>query len=106
MLDLQSTALPLISADRLGTMLGAPGVVIIDASWYLPAVGRDPEAEYASAHIPGAIRLSLDVLSDPTSSLPHMLPPAGRFAADMTVLGLLGDVGGTVGRALKKMLGF
>jgi thiosulfate/3-mercaptopyruvate sulfurtransferase len=79
-LDLQSTALPLISADRLGTMLGAPGVVIVDASWYLPAAGRDPEAEYAAAHIPGAIRLSLDVLSDPQSPLPHMLPTPGHFA--------------------------
>jgi thiosulfate/3-mercaptopyruvate sulfurtransferase len=79
-LDPQSTALPLISADRLGTMLGAPGVVILDASWYLPSVGRDAEAEYAAAHIPGAIRLSLDVLSDPGNPLPHMVPTPEHFA--------------------------
>ncbi len=78
--DLQSTATPLISADRLGTMLGAPGVVILDVSWYLPSAGRDAEAEYAAAHIPGAIRLSLDALSDPHDALPHMLPTPERFA--------------------------
>lgn len=61
-------------------MLGAPGVVILDTSWYLPSSGRNPEAEYASAHIPGAIRLSLEAISDPTSELPHMLPTAERFA--------------------------
>lgn len=80
MLDPQSTAPPLISADRLGTMLGAPGVVILDASWYLPSSGRDPEAEYAVAHIPGTIRLPLEALSDPNSTLPHMLPTPERFA--------------------------
>lgn len=78
--DLQSTPPPLLSADRLGTMLGAPGVVILDVSWYLPSAGRDPEAEYAAAHIPGAIRLPLDAISDPASSLPHMLPSPERFA--------------------------
>ena len=78
--DSQSIAPPLISADRLGTMLGTPGVVILDVSWYLPASGRDPDAEYASAHIPGAIRLTLEAMSDPTSELPHMLPAPARFA--------------------------
>lgn len=79
--DPQSTAPPLISADRLGTMLGAPGVVLLDVSWYLPSAGRDPDAEYATAHIPGAIRLPLEALSDPDTALPHMLPSAAGFAA-------------------------
>ncbi len=77
----QSSGHPLISADRLSTMLGTPGVVILDVSWYLPSAGRDPDAEYRSAHIPGAIRLPLDELCDPTSELPHTLPAPERFAA-------------------------
>lgn len=77
----QSSLPPLISADRLGTMLGVPGVVIVDASWYLPSTNRDPDAEYRSAHIPGAIRVPLDDLCDPTSDLPHTLPTPEQFAA-------------------------
>jgi thiosulfate/3-mercaptopyruvate sulfurtransferase len=62
-------------------MLGAPGLVIVDASWYLPDSGRDPDAEYRAAHIPGTIRLPLDDLCDATSELPHMLPTPDQFAA-------------------------
>lgn len=69
-------------------MLGAPGVVILDASWYLPAAGRDPEAEYAAAHIPGAIRLSLEALSDAGNPLPHMLPSPERFAEVCEIHGI------------------
>jgi len=69
-------------------MLGAPGVVIVDASWYLPSAGRDPEAEYSRAHIPGAIRLPLDAISDPDDSLPHMLPSPDRFASQCEAYGI------------------
>lgn len=77
----QSSVPPLVSADRLGTMLGVPGVVIIDISWYLPASHRDADAEYRAAHIPGAIRVPLDDLCAPDSDLPHMLPTPEQFAA-------------------------
>lgn len=77
----QSSGHPLISADHLGTMLGTPGLVILDVSWFLPTANRDPDAEYRSAHIPGAIRLPLEELCDPSSDLPHMLPTPERFAA-------------------------
>ncbi len=77
----QSSAPPLISADRLGTMLGVPGLVIVDVSWYLPDDARDPDTEYRAAHIPGAIRIPLDDLCDRGSDLPHMLPTAEQFAA-------------------------
>src|SRR5690606_6048738 len=86
--DQQSILPPLISADRLSAMLGAPGVVIVDASWYLPSAGRDPEAEYSRAHIPGAIRLPLDAISDPDDSLPHMLPSPDRFASQCEAIGI------------------
>src|SRR5690606_33212895 len=69
-------------------MLGAPGLAIVDGSWYLPGAGRDAEAEYASAHIPGAVRLSLDRISDPGSGLPHMLPSPARVASACEEVGL------------------
>jgi thiosulfate/3-mercaptopyruvate sulfurtransferase len=61
---------------------------VVDGSWYLPGSGRDPAAEYAAGHIPGAVFFDLDASSDPDTPLPHMLPSAAAFAARMTTLGL------------------
>ena len=53
---------------------------IIDASWYLPGAQRNAREEYQSQHIPGAIFLDIDQVSDPTSPLPHMMPDRADFA--------------------------
>ncbi len=49
----------LVEPDWLDAQLGSPGLRIVDCSWYLPDAGRDPRAEYAAAHIPGAVYLDL-----------------------------------------------
>ena len=36
-----------------------PELRVIDASWYLPAQKRDARAEYAAAHLPGAVFVDL-----------------------------------------------
>jgi thiosulfate/3-mercaptopyruvate sulfurtransferase len=79
---------PLVSTEWLTDQLGEPDIRIADASWYLPQAGRNARAEYDSAHIPGAVFLDIDDLSDETSSLPHMLAPASKFAERMGRLGL------------------
>jgi thiosulfate/3-mercaptopyruvate sulfurtransferase len=61
---------------------------VVDASWYLPGIDRNAAAEYAAGHIPGAVFLDLDAVSDPHTSLPHMLPTAADFASRMSALGL------------------
>jgi thiosulfate/3-mercaptopyruvate sulfurtransferase len=61
---------------------------VVDGSWYLPGSGRDPAAEYAASHVPGAVFFDLDATSDPATPLPHMLPSADDFAARMMRLGL------------------
>ena len=78
----------LVSTEWLGQQLGRPGLRVLDASWYLPSAGRDPRAEYAAAHIPGALYFDLDAVSDQASPLPHMLPEAATFALAMSALGL------------------
>lgn len=78
----------LVSAEWLHRRLEAPDIVVLDASWYLPAAGRDAEAEYRTAHIPGAIRFDIDALSDTDSPLPHMLPRPEVFASRMRALGI------------------
>ena len=79
---------PLVSTGWLEAHLAAPELVVLDASWYLPADGRDPRAEYLAAHIPGARFFDIDAISDDTSGLPHMLPPAAKFSARVRKMGI------------------
>lgn len=78
----------MVSTAWLAAKLGHPGLRVIDASWYLPGSGRDPAAEYAAGHIPGAVFFDVDASSDARSPLPHMLPAAAEFADRMAALGL------------------
>lgn len=79
---------PFVTPDWLHQRLSAPDIIVLDASWYLPAQGRDAEAEYRAAHIPGAIRFDLDAMSDTESALPHMLLRPEVFSSRMRALGV------------------
>ncbi|HEX6859544.1 MAG TPA: 3-mercaptopyruvate sulfurtransferase [Caulobacteraceae bacterium] len=79
---------PLVSTQWLHDRLGAPDIKIIDASWFMPGSERDPKAEYALAHIPGAVFFDVDEIADTTSDLPHMLPPPEKFASRVKKMGL------------------
>jgi thiosulfate/3-mercaptopyruvate sulfurtransferase len=72
----------------LAARLASSGLKVVDGSWYLPGSGRSGAREYAEGHIPGAVFLDLDEVSDKRSSLPHMLPSADEFAHRMSALGL------------------
>jgi len=80
-----------VSTEWLAARLGRAGLRVLDASWYLPALGRDARAEYAAGHIPGALFLDLDAISDQATALPHMLPQPEAFARAMAALGLTDD---------------
>jgi thiosulfate/3-mercaptopyruvate sulfurtransferase len=79
---------PLVSTDWLADHLSAPDVRVIDASWFMPGSGRDPRAEYAAAHIPGAVFFDIDDIADTDSGLPHMLPSPVKFSSRVQKLGL------------------
>ena len=66
-------------------------VRVVDASWYMPAEKREPEKEFESGHIPGAVFFDIDKISDHTTDLPHMLPSAGEFSAAAGKLGIGND---------------
>ncbi len=78
----------LVTTSWLAARLDRADVRVVDASWYLPDSCRDAAAEFAAGHIPGAVFYDLDASSDTTTALPHMLPPADRFAERMGELGL------------------
>jgi hypothetical protein len=69
----------LVSTDWLARHLRDPDLRLLDASWYLPAQGRDAKAEYDAAHIPSARFFDIDEISDQRSDLPHMAPPPEKF---------------------------
>lgn len=77
-----------VSADWLEQRLADPSVKILDAAWYLPAQKRDPKAEYAAGHIPGAVFYDQDAIADLTSGLPHTIPSSESFAESVGKLGL------------------
>ncbi|WP_339760940.1 3-mercaptopyruvate sulfurtransferase [uncultured Sulfitobacter sp.] len=78
----------LVSTDWLAQHIKDPDLRLLDASWYLPDMGRDPKAEYDAAHIPGARFFDIDEISDARSDLPHMAPPAEKFMSRMRAMGV------------------
>ncbi|MEL1249558.1 sulfurtransferase [Aurantiacibacter gilvus] len=83
---------PLVTTEWLASEMGAADLVILDASAHLPGTGRDPAAEYAAAHIPGARFLDLmGALVDPQGDVPAALPTRAQFEARMGALGVNAD---------------
>ena len=88
MTDLTLPADPMVSTDWLAENLDHPGLILIDASWYMPGTPRDPRAEHAEAHIPGALFFDIDEASDHANPLPHMLAEPHDFATYVRRLGV------------------
>ncbi len=78
----------LVSTQWLADNLGAADLFVLDASAHLPDAGRDPAADFAAGHIPGARFLDLPSFYDPASPVPSALPTAQQFAERMGALGV------------------
>ena len=78
----------LVSTEWLAAHLKDPELRVLDASWYLPTADRDPKAEFAAEHIPGARFFDIDEISDLRSDLPHMAPPVEKFMSRMRAMGV------------------
>jgi thiosulfate/3-mercaptopyruvate sulfurtransferase len=88
---MQKESLPsrwLVSTEWLAQRLNAPDTVVVDGSFYLPALQRDAGAEYLAGHIPDAVRFDIDAIADHSNPLPHMLPSAEAFAREVGALGI------------------
>jgi thiosulfate/3-mercaptopyruvate sulfurtransferase len=78
----------LVSTDWLAQHLATADAVVVDGSFYLPALERDAGAEYLAGHIPGAVRFDIDAIADHSNPLPHMLPRAAEFGRAVGMLGI------------------
>ena len=63
-------------------------VKILDCSWHLPNVNRDPYNEYTQEHIANAIFFDLDKNSEQNTNLPHMLPDKNTWEKIISLLGI------------------
>ncbi|WP_225773390.1 3-mercaptopyruvate sulfurtransferase [Inquilinus sp. Marseille-Q2685] len=85
----------IVSTAWLADHLDDPDVRVVDATYHLPGTNRDAAAEFAEAHIPGAVFFDVDDIAAPESKapggLPHMLPPPKLFAERMAALGIGND---------------
>ena len=78
----------LVEPAALYRQLGAPNLVILDGSWYLPGQNRMARDEFEQAHIPGARFFDIDAISDQGTDLPHMIPSSSFFANKVEELGI------------------
>ncbi len=78
----------LVTTEWLANEMGASDLRIVDASWHMPASGRNGLDEYLTSHIPGAVFMDLADLVDTGSPIDNTLPPPEKFASRMQSLGL------------------
>jgi thiosulfate/3-mercaptopyruvate sulfurtransferase len=78
----------LIDCGWLAERLGSADLVVLDATFFLPAQNRSAAGEYLAGHIPGAVFFDIDAVADPDSPLPHMLPSPQQFAEAVGRLGI------------------
>ena len=85
---------PIVSAEEVLAVVGDDAPIrFVDASWYLPAAGRDAAAEFKECRIKGAVFFDIDEIADTTSKpgLPHMLPKAKQLSEAVTEMGIRGE---------------
>lgn len=82
----------LVDVDWLSANINQPDVIVLDASWHMPQAKRDGAAEFLQARIPGAQFFDFDRrICDLEAELPHMLPDAAVFTAELRRLGVNQD---------------
>ncbi len=84
----EAEAKSLVGTEWLEAHLGQPDLRIVDATYYLPMQNKSARAEYDQRHIPGAVFFDVDEISDKSTDLPHMLPPADKFGSRVKKLGI------------------
>jgi thiosulfate/3-mercaptopyruvate sulfurtransferase len=79
---------PIVTTEWLAKHLGEPDLRVLDGTWHMPQLKRDARAEFAAAHVPGAVFFDIDAVADHATALPHMLPAPEAFAAAVGALGV------------------
>lgn len=86
-------SLSIVSTDWLAAHLEEPGLIVIDCRKSKPGITPpiDFHGKYQAAHVPGAIYVEVDDISDCSTGLPHMMPTAEAFSQSMSERGISND---------------
>lgn len=82
---------PLVDPDWLAARLSDPLVVPLDCTWYVPEMGISGRARFEEGHIPGAVYVDLDGISDSASPYVNMMCAPETFGRVMGGLGIGDD---------------
>ena len=81
----------LVSTEWLASELGKPDLAVFDCSTYLPNEPGNVHDAFRRARIPGARLFDIELIADPDTDLPQMVPTPGRFAKLVGALGVSND---------------
>ena len=76
----------LIEIDWLKKNLNNPEIKIIDGTWHMPGSGINGFDIFKEKHIPNAIFIDLDEVSDINSDLPHMMPDENYLSEKIIIM--------------------
>jgi thiosulfate/3-mercaptopyruvate sulfurtransferase len=78
----------LVTPQWLAARLDRPDVVALDCTWYVPEMNISGRARFEEGHIPGAVYVDLDDISDLASPYINMMCSPETFATVMGGLGI------------------
>jgi thiosulfate/3-mercaptopyruvate sulfurtransferase len=81
----------LVDPQWLVDHINDPNLTLLDCTWFVPEAGKSGLDEFAKGHIPGALYIDLNAVSDMGSPFVNMLPAAEQFAAEIGRLGIGND---------------
>lgn len=83
----------LVSTQWLADNLAKPHIKTLDATYFALEPEKDAAQAYAEGHIPGALYLDLEHLSDASDPVPGQAPEQAQMAARLAALGISeGDI--------------
>lgn len=85
-----------VSIEWLQDNINHTNLLVFDASWHMPASGRNGQSEWQAERIPNARFFDFDEkicadTSSNTNDLPHMMPDESHFTDSLQELGLNQD---------------
>jgi len=81
----------IVSAGWLHERINDQLIKVIDTSWCMATMKRDPVAEHRLKQIPGAWFFDNEEICDKQSDLPHMAPPEDQFSSALNTSGIRKD---------------
>ena len=81
----------LIEIDWLKKNINNPKIKIIDGTWHMPTNGLNAFEIFKEKHIPNALFIDLEEISNQNSNLPHMMPDSNYFSKKISSLGIKHD---------------